>query len=212
MKIIAHRGFWSAPGEKNTVVAFQRCIDEGFGIETDIRDYQGALVVSHDVPKPGQQLLSFDSFLEMYMQNKDKHAVLAINIKADGLHELLQGAIRKHNLQSYFVFDMSFPGLFFSYRKSGLTFYTSLNDYIQKPILHNEAAGIWLDAYEDTWFNMTDVELYLADGKKVCIVSPELHGREYESLWADIKESGVYRNENLQLCTDFPQQAAIYFF
>jgi hypothetical protein len=36
IKIIAHRGFWYKPEEKNTLAAFERALQNGFGIETDL--------------------------------------------------------------------------------------------------------------------------------------------------------------------------------
>ena len=46
MKIIAHRGFWIKDSEKNTVKAFERALENGFGIETDLRDYNQKIVAS----------------------------------------------------------------------------------------------------------------------------------------------------------------------
>jgi glycerophosphoryl diester phosphodiesterase len=50
MKIIAHRGMWFNKHEQNTLVAFERALENGFGIETDFRDFNGSLVISHDLP------------------------------------------------------------------------------------------------------------------------------------------------------------------
>lgn len=211
MKIIAHRGFWQHTEEKNSLLAFQRCVKQGFGIETDIRDLNGELVVCHDIPLPGQSLLSFDSFLELYRNNIDEDAVLAINIKSDGLHELIRAAIDKHGIRSYFTFDMSFPTLFFNYRKNGLRFFTSVNEYMQRPALIDEALGVWLDAYTDIWYSADDIARYLSVGKEVCIVSPELHARPHNELWEMLKDGGLSKLDTLSLCTDFPMQAKQYF-
>lgn len=48
IKIIAHRGMWFQQDEKNTFPAFERALQNGFGIETDFRDCNGELVISHD--------------------------------------------------------------------------------------------------------------------------------------------------------------------
>ena len=48
MIIISHRGIGFRK-EQNTLGAFAECFKSGFGIETDIRDYNGKLVVSHDI-------------------------------------------------------------------------------------------------------------------------------------------------------------------
>jgi nucleoside-diphosphate-sugar epimerase len=49
MNIISHRGFWLKDEEKNTIQAFERSFEFGFGTETDIRDYKGELVISYDM-------------------------------------------------------------------------------------------------------------------------------------------------------------------
>lgn len=211
MKIIAHRGLWLAPGEKNSEIAFQRCIEKGYGIETDVRDYLGELVICHDVPEKGGTFTSFNNFLEAYKQNTDGKAVLAINIKSDGLHHLITEAIDRHRLLSYFVFDMSFPNMYFNYRPGRLRFFTSVNEFIRQPALLEEAAGIWLDGYSDIWYNMEQIEAYAKSGKEVCIVSPELHGRDYHPLWKLIREHKINNLEGISLCTDYPDDANIFF-
>ncbi|UVV76362.1 hypothetical protein NXW84_21120 [Bacteroides fragilis] len=47
MEIIAHRGFWNKESEKNTLTAIKRAIDNGYGFETDYRDNNGTIVISH---------------------------------------------------------------------------------------------------------------------------------------------------------------------
>ena len=63
MKIIAHRGFWKKPEKQNTLGAFYAAIKKGFGIETDVRDYKGKLVISHNVPNEKKQVLLFRDFI-----------------------------------------------------------------------------------------------------------------------------------------------------
>ena len=50
IKILSHRGYWKKVEEKNTIQAFENSFSHGFGLETDIRDLNGKLVVSHDIP------------------------------------------------------------------------------------------------------------------------------------------------------------------
>ncbi len=51
MIILSHRGYWKSEEERNQEVAFHRSFDLGYGTETDIRDIQGKLVISHDMPQ-----------------------------------------------------------------------------------------------------------------------------------------------------------------
>lgn len=210
MKIIAHRGIWHTSEEKNAAIAFKRCIDQGFGIETDVRDHDNELIISHDAPVSKGQYLSFDTFLEMYTSGKTHTPLLAINIKSDGIQDQLKTAIEKYNLQSYFTFDMSFPSLYFGYQGK-LKFFSSVNEYLQEPLLYNKCSGIWLDAYEHIWYSSQHMETYLNEGKEVCIVSPELHNREHTELWRVIKGSGLSQHPCISICTDLPLAAQEFF-
>ena len=63
MRILAHRGYWKKPEEKNSKTAFLRALEFGFGIETDLRDSGGQVVVSHDMPRGGEMTL--EQFCEL---------------------------------------------------------------------------------------------------------------------------------------------------
>ena len=51
MVILSHRGYWK-DARKNSVDAFKASFVREFGTETDIRDYNGELVISHDCSGP----------------------------------------------------------------------------------------------------------------------------------------------------------------
>ena len=46
--ILAHRGYWSEKNQQNSFQSFKDALDKGFGIETDFRDHDGKIFVSHD--------------------------------------------------------------------------------------------------------------------------------------------------------------------
>ncbi|HEF1316515.1 TPA: hypothetical protein R8R34_001765, partial [Campylobacter jejuni] len=49
MKILSHRGYWKNKQEKNSIAAFDRSFLNLYGLETDLRDVGGGIVVSHDM-------------------------------------------------------------------------------------------------------------------------------------------------------------------
>ena len=108
MKIISHRGYWKTPAEKNTAKAFSKSFSMNFGVETDVRDFCGQLVISHDPPKGGE--LFFSEFLEM-ASTYGNNLPIAINVKADGLANLISKDLEKYNFLNIFVFDMSVPDM-----------------------------------------------------------------------------------------------------
>ena len=200
MKIISHRGWWHVPVEKNSLTAFRRTIDGGYGTETDVRDLSGQLVVSHDPAQPGA--MPWNDLLEMF---EGRGLPLAINVKADGLAPQLAEAFGCRNI-TWFAFDMSGPETM-RYAAANLPFYTRHSDVEPEPILYAQAAGVWLDAFHSDWFDRDVVARHVDAGKSVCIVSPELHGREPRRVWERL--SGLAGH--VTLCTDFPNQAAQAF-
>lgn len=202
MRILCHRGFWTASSECNGQVAFDRALEAGFGLETDIRDAGGRLCVSHDPPTGPAPSLS--GLLESY---DGRELPLAINVKADGLAPLLSQAFAGRDIP-WFAFDMSGPETL-KYLRAGLPYYTRHSDIEREPILYRDAAGVWLDAFHGRWFDPSVVEDHLRAGKKVCIVSPELHGRDPDELWPSIRPFS--RDEHVSLCTDRPVEAREFF-
>ena len=205
MKILCHRGFWRTTEEKNSLVAIKRATAQGYGFESDVRDYCGQLVISHDIANESSPAL--DDVLKILADAGDKFC-FAINIKSDGLVHKLKTSLEKYSLKNYFVFDMSVPQMLW-YRNAGLTLFTRQSEYEKFPLLYEDSAGIWLDAFEsDDWISLELIENHLAQGKKVCLVSPELHEREPQTLWALLRQ---IKNPDLCLCTDLPTEAENFF-
>jgi hypothetical protein len=198
--ILAHRGFWLEESEKNTEIAFERAFDNGFGIETDLRDICGKIVISHNMPNGDE--MSFETLLKML---DGRNLPLALNIKADGQSDEIKRLLEKYNHTNYFTFDMSIPEMVVQH-KTGLNVFTGLSDIVPTPIMLKEAQGVWLDCFNSDWFGEKEIQNLLNQGKKVCIVSPDLHKREYKSVW------GKYKNaQGIMLCSDYPNEAREYF-
>ena len=84
MNIISHRGYWKSPVEKNQKIAFERSFDLGFGTETDIRDYNGDLVISHDIPN--KKSMKLEDFLVIVEKYSNEQISLALNIKLNNFY------------------------------------------------------------------------------------------------------------------------------
>jgi glycerophosphoryl diester phosphodiesterase len=208
MEIISHRGYWKSKNEKNSTTAFKRSFKMGFGTETDIRDFKGELVISHDIANSSSMKLS--SFFEFYIDHNKPNLTLALNIKADGLYEKLYEQIKKFGIKNYFVFDMSVPDTL-SYLNKQVQFFSRQSEYEKTPVFYENCIGIWLDCFESSWFNKEIVLGHLNNHKKVAIVSSELHKRSSKELWRFIKSNKLHNEENIILCTDIPEEAKFYF-
>jgi hypothetical protein len=207
MKIIAHRGYWFDSSEKNTLVAFSRALEGGFGIETDFRDFNGQLVISHDIPV--DNAMKVDEFINLCKQYPVSSQI-ALNIKSDGLYSLVKKLISESGMLNYFVFDMSVPDTR-GYLSAQIPVFTRLSEYETAPAFFEQSQGIWLDAFESEWYDATVINNLLDSNKQVAIVSPELHGRSHLDLWQFLKMHDFHNHKLVSLCTDFPLEAKEYF-
>ncbi|NVK00405.1 MAG: hypothetical protein HWE12_02585 [Oceanospirillaceae bacterium] len=206
MEVISHRGYWKTASEKNTETAFIRSFKLGLGTETDIRDLDGEVVISHDIPLSKNNPLSLAELLELYSEFGCK-GTLALNVKADGLQYKVMECIEASSLTNYVLFDMSVPDQLVTQR-AGLNYLTRMSDLEPVPALLNDSVGVWIDEFNEGWLTIAMLENILDSGKRAFIVSPELHGRGYLQLWSMIKP---YVDRDLVLCTDFPEDAKSYF-
>jgi hypothetical protein len=206
--VLSHRGYWLSPEEKNQQIAFERSFSMGFGTETDIRDLNSRLVISHDMPTQGA--MSLEHFLDLYTRFQPS-LPLALNIKADGLQAELKRHLANYEVDSYFVFDMAVPdGLL--YARQGMRTYTRQSEYETTPPYYEFAEGVWLDEFHGHWLSDGVIEQHLHRGKSVCIVSPELHQRSPAQEWLHYRElEARIGKDRMMLCTDLPTQAREYF-
>ncbi|MBY0408446.1 MAG: hypothetical protein K2Q01_12210 [Rickettsiales bacterium] len=196
--------------EENTLAAFEHALSLGYGIEVDIRDHDGALVVARD---PGAlKFYPFSALCELLSHFPDSTA--AINIKACGLQHMLKQALDRYNITRYFTFDMATPDLLANLRH-GLQSYTRQSEYEPEPVFYRECTGVWLDMLENDWVGESSLAGHARRGKDVAIVSPELHQRPHAAFWQSLKrilgEKGLSEHMNFYLCTDFPQAAERFF-
>jgi hypothetical protein len=205
MIILSHRGFWKKPVEKNQRIAFRRSFDAGFGTETDLRDAGGQIVISHDLPKGGE--MPFDEFLQIM---DGRNLPLALNIKADGLADLIKDTLAKYSHTNYFTFDMSIPE-FVAQSRLGLKFITEYSEFAPMPIMLEQSIGVWLNAWKGHWYDAATIDLLIEQEKKVVICSDDLHHRDTENQWNTIRQSRYRESNNLMLCTDTPDKAKGFF-
>jgi glycerophosphoryl diester phosphodiesterase len=203
LRILAHRGVWSDPAERNTLAAFERAFARGWGAEIDVRDLDGTLVVSHDAPRRGA--LPLAEVLAAY-RAAGTAGTLAMNIKADGLQAPLADALAGVEPARWFAFDMSVPDAVVALRHD-LPVYTRHSDVEPEPVLYAAAAGVWLDDFAGGYITEARIAAHLAAGKQVAVVSPELHGRDHEPVWRAWSEWRVWSHPAIALCTDLPDHA-----
>ena len=192
-QILAHRGFWSESKglpqlEKNSIQSFQRAQKFGFGIETDIRDFNGRVVVAHDPVTGGGNLIDVKILRTFEL-------AVALNIKADGLLDILNPSDLP---SSYFFFDGSIPEMQ-RYKSKGFKSATRVSDLETE----SEISGIfWVDYFGDpSWLDRYLETINPAN--EYVFVSPELHGDPHYAFWNNVRPI-LQNNPNVKICTDYP--------
>lgn len=163
-------------------------------------------MISHNFAISDQPGL--EDLLRIYQEEKTR-ATLALNIKADGLQGMLKELLDSYRIENYFVFDMSVPEQVV-YMKEGFCTYARQSEYEKKISLYKRADGIWMDGFEQDWMTQELISEHLKNGKKIGIVSSEIHGRQEQKLWSLLKK--FKDDSRVMLCTDKPLEAKGYFY
>lgn len=204
MQIIAHRGFWKTQEERNSRVALERAMECGYGFETDFRDYGGRVLISHNPPVGNE--LTADELFRMYAASGRK-GTLALNIKADGLQDMMRELLEKYGIEDYFLFDMSVCDTI-PYIERKMKIASRSSEFEPYLPFYKNSEVVWVDYFDGRTNIADELRKYIADGKMPCIVSPDLHGLPYEAMWQMLKDNGF---TNIMLCTDVPDKAEQYF-
>lgn len=201
-RILCHRGIWSHHEEKNTKDALLGALELGFGIETDIRDHLGEVVISHDPVSYGNH----PKLDDLQLWNSKINVPVALNVKSDGLHRILSAQSFPENV---FFFDMSVPEKI-QFQRAGFPVASRASEY--ESLEPSGSTALWLDSFHSDWFleeGIWSSVLELASVRPVIIVSPELHSRPPEGVWRKFRE-GSTANNLLSICTDRPFEIENY--
>jgi hypothetical protein len=201
IRIIAHRGLWRDKDEQNSLHAIREALEAGYGVETDLWATSPNGLIAHDYPPATSEL---PNLLEVLTLDHRENALLALNIKSDGMTSLLcRDDIAQHlTAWDWFAFDMSIPETV-RLAASGVPFARRVSDY--EPLPSNLlGAGYWVDCYTGRYPTFTFTE------DLTVFVSPELHGFDPEGAWRQIRGLDG-PSLNLAICTDFPEKASDFF-
>jgi len=167
------------------------------GVEIDIRDYDGDLVLTHEPLTKGDSL-------EEYLQNYH-HKFIIFNVKCDGLEKIIKELALKYNINDYFFLDSATPTLIWSLDK-GVTDKFAVRFSEREPIefalsFKGKVEWVWVDCFYDLPFTEENYHL-LKDNFKLCLVSPELQGYPLERI-QEFKEK-LKQFPIDAVCTDYP--------
>lgn len=201
MEILSHRA--NAATARDGSLGWEECFQRGWGVEVDVRDRNGEVVVSHSPCADGSTPPRLDELYAAWARSSTRPTV-ALNVKAAELHTLLDVAIPSN----WFWFDHAVPDLT-EQLKAGLRCYARASDVEPELVRLDGVAGVWVDALKGSYPEREKILDWLSAGYQVAFVSPELHGRAHQAAWAQWREFAD--NSAVSLCTKFPEEASEYF-
>lgn len=169
MQIIMHR--------RNTIEELE-ATPACYGVEMDLRSYGNRLIVHHE---PFVDAVDFEEWIKHY-----KHKTLILNVKEEGIEYRVKKIVEQHGIEDYFFLDLSFPYLIKMVKTGEKRVATRYSEYEALEYvlsLAGKANWVWVDCFTRMPLTRVSYEA-LTKRFKLCIVSPELQGRDT----AEIKE------------------------
>ncbi|WP_339058045.1 phosphatidylinositol-specific phospholipase C/glycerophosphodiester phosphodiesterase family protein [Candidatus Regiella endosymbiont of Tuberolachnus salignus] len=167
MNIILHR--------RNTLSDL-KATQPKYGIEVDIRSYGNQLIIHHDPFIVGE---SFEDWINAY-----QHGTLILNVKEEGLEARLIALMKAKGIDDYFFLDQSFPFLV-KWAAAGerrCAVRVSEFESIETALtLAGKVDWVWVDCFTYFPLSQIDAQRLKQAGFKLCLVSPELQGRNAEN-------------------------------
>ncbi len=168
MKFIAHR--------INTIEDLVK-VPASYGVEVDLRDRDECLILQHDPFKDGDD---FEEYLKHY-----RHGTMILNIKSEGIEFVVLDMIKKYRVRDYFFLDSSFPMLYKLNKKNEKNIAVRLSEF--EPLdavmaMAGRASWVWVDCFTRLALDRKNYKTLKEHRFKLCLVSPELQGREGDIL------------------------------
>lgn len=154
------------------LVAEIQAVPNNFGVEIDVRSFNGEIILQHDPLKAGDKFSDWISHFN--------HKLLVLNVKEEGLEDKLIYILKSYNVNSFFFLDQSFPSIYRMSQNIPQIISLRISDFepISDSILLNPG-WIWLDSHSGNWDYLIESMNRLKETKiKTCLVSPELQRRD----------------------------------
>ena len=170
------------------------------GVEIDVRSHREDLILHHDPFAHGE---FFASWLQGY-----HHGTLILNVKEEGLEHRILDQMIEAQITNFFFLDQSFPFLRRTTQNGESRCAVRVSEYESVDTamaLERKADWVWLDSFTGALPETADLERLSHSEYRVCLVSPELQGRdlrrEQPTLRAKLADAGVVLDA---VCTKVP--------
>ena len=180
MEYIAHR--------VNTVEELKNLSRE-YGVELDLRDdLNGRIYIQHNPFEPGED---FEDYLKEY-----HHGTMILNVKSERIELKILEMLPNYDVKSYFFLDSTFPMIWLLSNRDEKNIALRISEVEGLDTARNMAGRvdwIWVDCFSKIPLDKKQSEEVRSLGYKLCMVSPELEGRDsdiepYKKL---INEEGI---------------------
>lgn len=167
MHYIAHR--------INTITEL-KSLPSKYGVELDLRDsLDGSIYIQHNPFIPGED---FELYLQEY-----HHGLMILNIKSERIEHKIISLLKKYNVKEYFFLDSSFPMIYLLNSQGERHIAIRVSELEGMDTARNMAGKvewIWLDCFTRIPIGQEEYSELHKLGYKVCLVSPELEGRDQD--------------------------------
>lgn len=171
-----------------------------YGVEMDLHAHGDRLVVHHDA---FHDAVDFENWLDSY-----DHAFVILNIKEEGIEGRARDLTLARGIEDFFMLDLSFPALIKMVRSDESRVAIRVSEYeaaTSAITLAGRAEWIWLDVFHGFPISKHDYTNLRDAGFRLCLVSPELHGRDVREI---IEMQAVMRDIGVKVdavCTKRPE-------
>jgi len=168
MEFIAHR--------INTAAEL-RDLPTEYGVELDLRDSGDSLILQHDPFSTGE---NFEDYLKCY-----NHGTIILNIKSERIEHKVKDLLDKYSIKKYFFLDSSFPMIHLLSKNGEKNSALRFSEFEGLDTIYNmqgKCSWVWVDCFTQLPITKKIEQNIRAAGYKLCLVSPELQGRESDIL------------------------------
>jgi len=185
-------------GASNAPRVFAQCD----GIEFDLRDSAGILVVVHDALTPGQPFCEFLTFC-------DPSKFYIVNIKCEGIEAAAISLLEARGIRNFFLLDCSIPAMIRLGKAGEKRLAVRFSEYESLQTVEcmkSFVSWVWIDTFTRLPITADILETFKRHGLKTCLVSPELQQQpeRIEEYIADMKSQGLTIDA---VCTKAPYLA-----
>ncbi len=174
-----------------------KTVPESMGVELDLREASGQIILQHDAFKSGE---SFEEYLRFY-----RHGLMILNVKTDGLEEKILELIKRHGVKKYFFLDLAFPSMMKLIQNGEKQIAVRFSEY--EPLeqclaLKGKVEWVWVDCFTHLPLTPENYKALKAHFK-ICLVSPELQRHPKEKISEFKKQIQGFDID--AVCTKYPE-------